>query len=186
MISFDGWSGTGKTTQALAVNRHYDLPIIVWDNRYVDWEPEITTLGNAVRTLANIVATLSERDDLFTIDCCLFGVLRYLAFERLSLRQDNTKLLTSICDELFRGLLGREPVCFYLYVPRSLADLRRMRRDYNVDLSASWDVDDLDGALESVVSEVSGQLSYFHVLDGSRSVEAISGEVFNILGDPRD
>ena len=179
MVSFDGLSGTGKTTQAKIVSKHYKLPFIDFRNHFYGWETGVNSFDSVARTFCNIARVVSSEptEPPFVIDNFFLGLIRYLAYN-----DDDKSVLIHLMDHALRGMLGREPICFYLLVPGELAKFRKEKREYNIDKQETgkrfeWDGEDM--LIRKVVDYMSNRLSYFHVIDGRLDVSKVSKCVFD-------
>ena len=131
MISFDGFSGTGKTTQARIISETYRIPLIYWDNQFESWHPEVNSLEAAIRTYCNLTCFLKTDKEVFILDCCMFGVIRYLVFNASDEQRIN---FINIFDNIIQSTLSREPLCFYLFMPEQLATYQRDKREGNATI----------------------------------------------------
>lgn len=181
MISFDGWSGTGKTTQALIVSDTCGIPVVTWNNLFDGWQPEINSLAGAIRNFCNLSVFLKERDSDMVLDCCIFAVIRYMVFNASC--QERVDLVESF-DSIIRSTASSDPLCFYLFMSEYAATCQRDKRDeMPVSAESRMLSNGVDQKFKAVADWISDQLPYFHVIDGTGSVDDVTRRVSAVLSE---
>lgn len=201
IVTLDGHSGAGKSTQAQRLAEHYsELNIeqighIIWRFQYLTDElfslagfdyslvhglPEILRFGMLYRMMVSY-GKRHERDLLIIDD-----------FFLKDLRNSASRPCFGDKVRLFREMLtldsGIEPVAsFYIDVPYNECYTRTFYRDNeHDDTQISIDLDtnimsDSDRHSTKRWVALSEQIPYLHIIDGTQSIDAVSKEIISII-----
>ena len=202
IITFDGRSGAGKSTQSKLLAEHYSglnierIGHIIWrfqyltdelfdlagfDYSYVDGMPEMLRFGMLYRMM---VSYGKRRGcDILIID----------DFFLKDLRNSANRPYFDDKARLFRDMLtldsGIEPVAsFVIDVPVNESNTRTFYRDTNHNnetISINLDtgmISDEDRYTTEKWAALSEKIPYLHIIDGTQPVDAVSKEIISIIG----
>ena len=201
VITFDGRSGAGKSTQSNLLVKHFSelhvekIGHIFWrmkyltdelfdlagfDYSYIDGMPEMLRVGMLYRMMLSY-GKRHERDILIIDD-----------FFLKSLRENVNPLYLDEKIRFFRDMLtvqsGIEPVAsFFIDVSVNECNTRTFYRDShfnNETISINLDtsvVSEEDNYTTEKWLALSERIPYLHIIDGTQSIDAVSKEIISII-----
>lgn len=174
IITIDGNNGAGKTTQEkvlaaqLNLNRYDELCIHLWN--HLDWIIQISPLQESRTGRTRLFAALQvyhSLPDRVIVPRFWNTILRYL-------HRDPDEL-NAFRQCLSFGGTPEPAASFYLHVPFHVSKTREFRRhsppDTAINVSPS---DDEDNRLLKPFRWLENQLPYFHIIDGTMPIEAVT------------
>ena len=199
IITFDGHSGAGKTTQANKIAALLNLKYVVLTPlrkiisefyvEAVERFPWDLSFDNVLRNLSTFRGMQQGRrgwNKGFVLDDDFFKVL--VEFHG---SQEKVEILN-----LFRKALvidnGREPdASFYLHVDSAERETRRIYRDQK-DSPNIYHIDEIKISNTSTPQEhehfkfwewLASEVPYLHIIDGTQDEETVTSDIVTILGE---
>ena len=195
LITFDGPSASGKFTNSvklceyLGIERVNDTAFTVMKHMI---ESNLLVKNPVLRPLLWLgIVKLShtfdwQKRDIFTLGGFWQHIIDYFAWHDIS---DNRDVLMDAFDTIMLSDGDSYPICsFYLDISTHNAQSRFIKRETQhrelrveaVDLSESPDHKERDSALKGVANWLSERYPFFHVIDASRSEDAVFDEIVSL------
>ena len=191
MITFDGISGAGKSTQSNKLGKLLNIPVCTMvPIQNITNEYYRMVVGTHPRGFSYILRDLSI---IRTMQLKPHGWKRNIVvdnfFRSLADFRESKDIEAAI--DVFRKSLyiagGIEPVAsFYLDVPRVKCSERLIRRNNpslidfskakNPDAERDWDI-----SFQAFWQNLASKLPYLHIIDGTQAEEVVTAEILDIL-----
>ena len=181
-ITVDGVSGAGKSTQANLLRKQLSL-------EYTCFDPVVYTIEN----IPNIVGKGSQYTNLIanlmathTIQCdnCIIEIFwRNFEFACHLNTNDQNTLLAFFQTGITLGGRRAPDLSIYLSIPYDVHISRMIQRDLHQNILVEPDKDALHHFEERkrFWHTISGQISYFHVVDGTLPVEDVHASIMTLI-----
>ena len=186
MITFDGWSGSGKTVQATSLAHERGINAYHWEYDTLSDDSigfsSATILFASFNYLCGLYAQHNLKSKVvFTLDECYFNLMRWISIRR---DWDEAKYVLGFYMQAMEYQFGGEPFAsFYLDVPYVVATNRaKNRNDKYVEVFTDEadlndpETDCHDKEMREAACFMSDNLPFFHIIDGTQPIHVITEE----------
>lgn len=178
MISFDGWSGSGKTTQAIHLSKRLDIPFYYWQNFGPNIDNDMPVSIYRYRCLYSLLRQAkTEWTKTFTVDEFLYCLMFHLIGKPTSEIDE----MLSLVSKFTQWALGGEPkLCIFLRVPYEIATKRFYARADKIapEIDHPRWFENRDNQLFEIADYFESKLPYFCVVDGLQSPDKVSADIW--------
>lgn len=192
MITFDGWSGAGKTTQAMSVANELNIKSCYYahgaDNNITNEvsSGSVAMVFESIHILGQSIKAKDRMANVFTLDECYFNLLHWMGIPK---NFDDRECLLRLFREAMVDLLQREPlISFYLDVPYQESIKRaKIRNDswgkFQIPDSAlnTSGASVFDRQMREAVSFMTERLPFFQVIDGTQPMMEVTKECLRLI-----
>lgn len=193
IITIDGHSGAGKTTQARALSERLAIPMVSINSEFALLK-NVFVLAKRFSKLSSFTTVLSA---VTTIRAMRekWGRDFILAdhFFRMLIPAWKNGVIDEVLD-VFRGVLtcwgGEEPIAsFYLHMDETEREQRRFYRD--AEAMNAYELNEIDISIKSDKDQIfldmceylTPKVPYLYIINGSQDREKVTADILEVLGE---
>jgi thymidylate kinase len=181
-ITVDGPSGAGKTTQAFLLHKRLSL-------EYTCFQPVMYAIENIPSIIqkqsryTDLIAALMATHAIPCDNCVVGNFWRHVEFAYQLNKNDLNALLAFFQTGITLGGRRAPDLSIYLSIPYDVHISRMIQRDLHQNILVEPDKDALHHFEERkrFWHTISGQISYFHVVDGTLPVEDVHASIMTLI-----